>query len=70
MASSRERERTAYLFQEMWQFNILTRKWNKVFTQNVETNRMPEELASNAVVMRGDMLVVSIKKMNALTNYL
>lgn len=53
-----ETARTAYLFQEMWKFNIMTQKWSKTFTPNVDASRMPEELASNAVVMKDGMMVV------------
>lgn len=51
--------RTTFLFQELWKFNIMTQRWSKVFSSNADADRLPVELASNAIVMRGDMLVVS-----------
>lgn len=51
--------RTQYLFQELWKFNIMTQRWSKVFSANADADRMPVELASNAIVMKDDMLVVS-----------
>lgn len=56
-----ERTRTAFLFQEMWKFNTMTKKWSKTFTQNMDSDRLPEELASNAVVMKDDMMVVCVQ---------
>lgn len=48
--------RTMYLFQELWKFDLFTKKWNIVYSPTIEG--MPEELASNAVILRNNMLIV------------
>ncbi|KAJ6644230.1 Kelch domain-containing protein 10 like [Pseudolycoriella hygida] len=48
--------RTLYLFQELWKFDLFTKKWNIVYSPTIEG--MPEELASNAVILRNNMLLV------------
>lgn len=45
-----------FLFRECWKFNLLTEKWTKVFT--ADTDNMPEELVSNALEIRSDVLLV------------
>lgn len=45
-----------YLFQEFWKFNLLTQRWSRVF--NANTGNMPEELISNAVAIRDDVMLV------------
>lgn len=45
-----------FLFRECWKFNLITKRWSKVF--NEETDGMPEELVSNAVKVIGDMMLV------------
>ncbi|CAG9865367.1 unnamed protein product [Phyllotreta striolata] len=42
------------LFQELWKFNFASRKWTKF--RNSET--LPKELASNALVLHGNILMV------------
>lgn len=44
------------MFRECWKFNLLTKRWSKVF--NAETENMPEELVSNAVKFLGETLLV------------
>lgn len=44
------------LFTELLKYNILSRKWSKVFTQNTE--RMPRESVSNAIGIMDDTLLV------------
>lgn len=46
-----------YLFKEMWKFNLLTQRWSTVFT--AESENMPEELVSNAVAIKDDIMLVS-----------
>lgn len=36
----------------------MTQKWSKIF--NTDMDRMPQELASNAVIMKDDMMVVCV----------
>lgn len=48
--------RTMYLFQELWKFDLFTKKWNIVYSPTIEG--MPEELASNAVILKNNMLIV------------
>lgn len=50
-------DRTLFLFQELWKFDLFTKKWNLVYSATVEG--MPQELASNAVILRNNMLIVS-----------
>ncbi len=49
-------DRTLYLFQELWKFDLFTKKWSKVYSSTTEG--MPAELASNAVILRNNMLIV------------
>lgn len=53
---ARGAQRTMYLFQELWKFDLFTKKWNIVYSPSIEG--MPEELASNAVILRNNMLIV------------
>lgn len=53
---SRGAGRTLYLFQELWKFDLFTKKWNVVYSPSIEG--MPEELASNAVILKNNMLIV------------
>lgn len=48
--------RTLFLFQELWKFDLFTRKWNVVYSPSIEG--MPEELASNAVILKNNLLIV------------
>lgn len=48
-----------HLFQELLKYNILNKKWSKVFTQH--TDKMPKESVSNAVAMKDDVMVVNIR---------
>lgn len=48
--------RTQYLFQELWKFDLFTKKWSIVYSSTMEG--MPEELASNAVILKNNMLIV------------
>lgn len=48
--------RTMFLFQELWKFDLFTKKWNVVYSSSIEG--MPEELASNAVILKNNMLIV------------
>lgn len=52
------RMRTQYLFQEMWQYNLMTKRWRQVFGHNHEN--MPEELASNAIVWKDELIIVRV----------
>lgn len=46
------------LFQELWRFNLATKRW--VLLHNPSTNRnMPGELASNALIISNNLLIVS-----------
>lgn len=54
--SGRNAGRTLYLFQELWKFDLFTKKWNLVYAPTIEG--MPEELASNAVILKNNMLIV------------
>ncbi|XP_033184557.1 scruin like at the midline isoform X1 [Bombus vancouverensis nearcticus] len=42
------------LFKEVWKFNLVTQQWKRLPGQN----NMPNELASNAVILRGNALMV------------
>lgn len=48
--------RTLYLFQELWRFDLFTKKWSLVYSPTDEG--MPDELASNAVILKNNMLIV------------
>lgn len=50
--------RTQYLFQEMWKYNLMTKKWVQVFGHNHAN--MPDELASNAIVWKDDLIIVNM----------
>lgn len=50
------RRRTAFLFQELWKFDTFTKKWTLVYGPRADG--MPEELASNAVYLKEDMIIV------------
>lgn len=52
------RMRTQYLFQEMWQYNLMTKRWRQVFGHNHDN--MPEELASNAIVWKDELIIVRV----------
>lgn len=56
LVSRSRRNNTAYLFQELWKFNFITKKWQLFFRPG--TSGMPEELASNAMIMAGEMLIL------------
>ena len=45
--------RSRPLFKELWKFNFVHQFWKRIPSKS-----MPDELASNAVVLRGDVLVV------------
>lgn len=47
-----------HVFPELLKFNILTKKWSKVFTSG--DDKMPKESVSNAVAMKNDVLVVCL----------
>lgn len=49
---------TTQLFQELWRFDTFTLKWRLLLGPR-DGNVMPLELASNAVCMKEDMIVVS-----------
>lgn len=49
-------ETESHLFPELLKFNILTRKWSRVFTQY--TDGMPKESVSNAITIKDDTLLV------------
>lgn len=53
---ARGARRTLHLFQELWKFDLFTKKWNIVYSPSIEG--MPEELASNAVILKNNMLIV------------
>lgn len=42
------------LFQELWKFNFAARKWSRFCRQD----SLPQELASNAVIRHGNLLMV------------
>ncbi|XP_015431512.1 PREDICTED: kelch domain-containing protein 10 homolog [Dufourea novaeangliae] len=42
------------LFKELWKFNLVTQQWSRL----PEQDNMPNELASNAVILRGNTLIV------------
>lgn len=42
------------LFKEIWKFNLVTQQWQRLPGQD----NMPNELASNAVILRGNTLMV------------
>ncbi|XP_012273253.1 kelch domain-containing protein 10 homolog [Orussus abietinus] len=42
------------LFKELWKFNLVTRNWKRLPRQE----NMPNEVASNAIILRGDALIV------------
>lgn len=44
------------LFQELWKFDLFTKKWNIIYSPGTEG--MPVELASNAVILKNNMLIV------------
>ncbi|XP_058463529.1 kelch domain-containing protein 10 homolog [Malaya genurostris] len=43
------------LFQELWKFDVIKREWHLIMGPN---NDLPQELASNAMLLQGDTLVV------------
>ncbi|XP_053685473.1 kelch domain-containing protein 10 homolog [Sabethes cyaneus] len=43
------------LFQELWKYDIIRKEWTLVMGPN---NDLPQELASNAMILQGDTLVV------------
>lgn len=49
------RTENSMMFQEFWRFNTLTKKWKLVFGTHDE---LPQELASHAMCMNGDTVVV------------
>lgn len=42
------------LFKELWKFNLITQRWKRLPGQK----SMPNELASNAMILRGSLLIV------------
>lgn len=42
------------LFKELWKFNLVTQEWRRLPCQD----SMPNELASNAVILKGDTLMI------------
>lgn len=42
------------LFKELWKFNLITQRWKQLPQQK----NMPNELASNAVILRGNLLII------------
>lgn len=56
----RRRTATPLLFQELWKFDTFTKKWLLLFGPR-DSDEMPQELASNALLMKEDMIVVSLK---------
>lgn len=52
------RPAAACLFTEFWKYNIATRKWELLVDR--KTKNMPRELASNAIVMYRNAVIVSI----------
>ncbi|XP_015512966.1 kelch domain-containing protein 10 homolog isoform X1 [Neodiprion virginianus] len=42
------------LFKELWKFNLVTQEWRRLPCQE----NMPNELASNAVILKGDKLLI------------
>lgn len=54
-----QRQGNRILFQEMWRFDLFTKKWKLWFGPRDEQEQLPSELASNAMVMEKDMIVVS-----------
>lgn len=53
---SEENINTYPLFQELWRFNFASRRWSKICKQE----SLPHELASNAVVRHGRLLMVYV----------
>lgn len=51
------RGRRANLFQELWKYDMLTRKWCVVL--NSKTENMPDELASSAIALKDNILIVN-----------
>lgn len=54
------RSANSMLFQEMWRFDKFTKKWKLWFGPRDECEQLPTELASNAMAMENDMLVVRL----------
>ena len=52
------RRDTCILFQELWSYNFASNKWKLL--QNADNSHMPRELASNALVIYDNVLIVSI----------
>lgn len=53
---SEENTNTYPLFQELWKFNFATKQWKKFCRQDT----LPQELASNAVIRHGNLLMVYV----------
>lgn len=52
------RSSNTMLFQEMWRFDKFTKKWKLWFGPRDECEQLPTELASNAMALENDMMVV------------
>lgn len=60
LAETHGQRRAAYLFQELWKYDLVSKKWTLVFGPNAKD--MPEEPASNAIVLKDDMILVNFLK--------
>ncbi|XP_058834378.1 kelch domain-containing protein 10 homolog [Topomyia yanbarensis] len=55
MTEVNDDDEASCLFQELWKFDIIRREWTLIMGPN---NDLPQELASNAMLLQGDFLVV------------
>lgn len=55
MAVVNDEDEASCLFQELWKFDIIRKEWVLLMGPN---NDLPQELASNAMILQGDTLIV------------
>lgn len=55
MAVVNEDDEASCLFQELWRYDIVRKEWTLVMGPNHD---LPQELASNAMILQGDTLIV------------
>lgn len=56
MAVVNDDDDASSLFQELWKYDLIKNKWTLIMDPS---NDLPQELASNAMILHGDTLIVS-----------